>query len=323
MLIFSARNRFRGLLMASLLLVLLRSGLAQDSFTQDAKHFDYDSSAPLDVQELSAKSRDGVSIHEITYASPRGGRVSASLIVPQGKGKFAAILWGHWMMPHSPVANRQEFLEEAIALAPAGAVSLLIDSPQVREGFKPEASSAIIEQQVVDLRRGADLLLSRSDVDPKRMAYVGHSFNTGTGAILDAVDKRFAAFVFMSGPQSVRELILSSDSPRMVALRKSTPTDKLEQQLQSVAWTDAESYAAHLGPAPALFQYGLHDEEWVPLQDAKDYFAMSSGPKEVKYYDSDHALNAQARGDRLGFLREHLGLTALPAGRLEDVPQIK
>jgi cephalosporin-C deacetylase-like acetyl esterase len=323
MLISSAGNYFRRSLIASLLLVLLRSGFAQDSFTQDAKHFDYDSSAPLDVKELSTKSRDGVSIHEITYASPKGGRVSASLIVPQGNGKFAAILWGHWMMPHSPVANRQEFLEEAVALAPAGVVSLLIDAPQVREGFKPGASSSIFEQQVVDLRRGADLLLSRSDVDPKRMAYVGHSFDAGAGAVLDAVDKRFAAFVFMGGPQSVRELILSSDSPRMVALRKSTPTDKLEQELQSVAWTDPDSYAAHLGPAPALFQYGLHDEEWVPLQDAKDYFAMSSGPKEVKFYDSDHALNAQARGDRFAFLREHLRLSPLPAGSLENVPQIK
>jgi hypothetical protein len=125
MLISFAGNRFRRSLIASLLLVLLRSGFAQDSFTLDAKHFDYDSDARLYVKELSAKSHDGVSIHRITYASLKGGRDSASLIVPQGKGKFAVILWGHWMMPHSPVANWQEFLEEAIALTPAGVVSLL------------------------------------------------------------------------------------------------------------------------------------------------------------------------------------------------------
>ena len=148
MLISSAGNRFQRSLIASLLLVLLRSGFAQDSFTQDAKHFDYDASAPLDVKELSAKSRDGATVHEITYASPRGGRVSAYLIVPQAEGKHAAILWAHWLMPHSPVANRQEFLEESIVLASAGVVSLLIDAPQAREGFKPGSSSAIFEQQV-------------------------------------------------------------------------------------------------------------------------------------------------------------------------------
>jgi cephalosporin-C deacetylase-like acetyl esterase len=321
MLISSARNYFRRLLLASLLLILLRSGFAQDSFTQDAKHFDYDASVPLDVKELSAKSRDGVTIREITYASPKGGRVSAYLVVPQVEGKHAAILWAHWLMPHSAVANRQEFLEESIALASSGVASLLIDAPQAREGFKPGPSSVIFEQQVVDLRRGVDLLLSRSDVDPKRVAFVGHSFDAGAGAALDAVDKRLAAFVFMAGPQSVSELVLSSDAPRMVELRKSTPMDKLKQQLQSVEWSDPGSYAAHLGPAPALFQYGLRDEEWVPLQDAKDYFAMSSGPKEVKFYDSDHALNAKARADRFAFLREHLGLPPLPAGRLETVPQ--
>jgi hypothetical protein len=35
------------------------------------------------------------------------------------------------------------------------------------------------------------------------MAYVGHGVDAGNGAVLDAVDKRFAAFVFMGGPQSV------------------------------------------------------------------------------------------------------------------------
>ena len=314
---------FKTTFVAALLFILLPAARAQDSFTQDAQHFDYDANAALDVKELSVQSRDGVSIHDLTYASPKGGTVPAYLVVPKGEGKFAAIIWGHWMMPHSPTANRQEFLEEAIALAPTGVVSLLIDTPQVREGFKQSPYPSILAQQVVDLRRGVDLLLSRPDVDPKRIAYVGHSFDSGAGAILDAVDKRFAAFVFMSGPQSDRELILSSDSPRMVALRKSQPADKIEQMLQASAWADSAAYAKHLGPAPALFQYGLHDEEWVPLQDAKDYFAMSSGPKEAKYYDSDHALNAEARRDRVAFLREHLALGALPPGALESLPLTK
>jgi hypothetical protein len=36
------------------------------------------------------------------------------------------------------------------------------------------------------------------------------------------------------------------------------------------------------------FQYGLHDEDWVPLADAKDYVALSSGPKTIEFYDADH-----------------------------------
>ncbi len=214
-------------------------------------------------------------------------------------------------MPDTANSNRDEFLEEAIALAPAGVVSLLIDAPQARPSFKPTPNPALATQQVVDLRRGLDLLLLRPDIDQTRIAYVGHSWDAGIGAILDATDKRFTAFVFMSGPQSMKEYILSSDSPRMVASRKTADMAKVEQNMKLNAWADPGSYANKLGPAPALFQYGLHDEDWVPLADAKDYVAMSSGPKQVEFYDADHALNAKARADRDGFLRKTLNLMPL------------
>jgi len=245
------------------------------------------------------------------------------LVTPKGPGKYAAILWAHWLMPNSPTSNREEFLNEAIACAPAGVISLLIDAPQARPGFKPTPNPVLIAQQVIDLRRGVDLLLSRSDVDPKRIAYVGHSWDAGTGAILDTLDKRIAAFVFMGGPQSNLQYVLFSDSPRMVSARKNMDIKKVEQTMQANAWADPGSYVTHLGPAPALFQYGLHDEEWVPLMDAKDYFAMSTGPKEVKFYESGHALNAQARLDRFEFLHQHLALLPLSPGNLESIPDTK
>jgi dienelactone hydrolase len=311
------------LIVIAFLTVLLKDTYAQDSFMSEVQHFDYNAEAALDIKELSVQHLDGVSIHDIAYASLRGGVVPAYLVVPNGPGKFAAILWGHWLMPNSPTSNREEFLKEAIALAPTGVVSLLIDAPQARPGFKPTPNPVLIAQQVIDLRRGVDLLLSRSEVDPKRIGYVGHSWDAGTGAILDAVDKRFAAFVFMSGPQSYRQYVLFSDSPRMVSARKAMDITKVEQTMRTNAWADPGSYGTHLGPAPALFQYGLQDEEWVPLKDAKDYLALSSSPKEGKFYDCDHALNSEARLDRFVFLRQHLALLSMPPGSLEKVPETK
>ena len=52
------------------------------------------------------------------------------------------------------------------------------------------------------MRRGADLLLARPDVDPRRLAFVGHSYNATVGAILAGVDRRFKAFVLMAGALS-------------------------------------------------------------------------------------------------------------------------
>lgn len=321
--ISSAVTQSKLLVAAVFLIFLLRIASAQDAATPDTRHFDYSATDALDVKEVSVQQRGSVSIHNITYLSPNGGVVPAYLVVPKGAGKFAAILWGHWLMPNSSTANREEFLNEAVAFAPAGVVSLLIDAPQARAGFKPASNPALTAQQVIDLRRGVDLLLSRPDVDAKRIAYVGHSWDAGTGAILNAVDKRIAAFVFMGGPQSNRQYILSSDSPRMVSARKGMDMAKVEQTLQTNAWADPGSWATHLGPAPALFQYGLQDEEWVPLKDAKDYFALSTGPKELKLYDCGHALNAQARSDRFEFLQQHLALLPLPSGTMESIPDTK
>lgn len=104
--------------------------------------------------------------------------------------------------------NRKQFLDEAIALAPTGVVSLLTDGPVARPGYVAdnmplsEKQAAETLQQVIDMRRGVDLLLARKDVDPKRLAYVGHSYNASIGAILSGVDRRFKAFVLMAGTMS-------------------------------------------------------------------------------------------------------------------------
>ena len=291
------------------LMTLPGAARAQTSDLNGSTHFAYDTSAALNLTEVSTRVQDGVIVRDITYTWSNGDLVPASLIIPKAGGKFAGVVWGHWLMPGASNSNRDEFLQEAIALAPSGVVSLLVDSPQARPGFKPTPNSVLVAQQVVDLRRAVDLLLSRGDVDAKRIAYVGHSWDAGTGAILDALDKRLAAFVFMSGPQSMMEYVLTSDSPRMVPMRKTTDMAKVEQSMKVTSWSDPGSYADKLGPAAALFQYGLHDEEWVSLKDAKDYVAMASEPKTVKYYEADHALNSKATADRDAFLRKTLALT--------------
>src|SRR5260370_32136938 len=99
-------------------------------------------------------------------------------------------------------------MEEAIVLARSGVVSLLPDHVNTRPGFVAD-NSPLNEQQVavelqqdINLRRGADLLVARKDVDAKRMAYVGHSCNAAAGGFLSGIDRRFKAFVIMAGPIS-------------------------------------------------------------------------------------------------------------------------
>src|SRR4029077_6453495 len=100
------------------------------------------------------------------------------------------------------------FLDEAIVLARSGVLSLLPDHVSVHPGFVEDTTPvneqqvALAVQQDVNLRRGADLLLARKDVDPKRIAYVGHSCDATAGGLLSGIDKRFKAFVIMAGDLS-------------------------------------------------------------------------------------------------------------------------
>src|SRR5580693_2948320 len=133
-------------------------------FAQDAdvlRHFDYDQKAAAALQEIGVEHRGNVTVHDISYASPKGGRVPAYLVVPPGRGPFAAVLWGHWYWPNSEFFNRKEFLDEAVVLAQVGVVSLLPTGPGARSGHVQDRTP-LNEQQVtdliqdiVDLRRGA------------------------------------------------------------------------------------------------------------------------------------------------------------------------
>ena len=58
-------------------------------FAQDpemVRHFDYDKTAPLELKTLGTQHRGEAIVHDISYASPKGGVVPAYLVVP-AKGK--------------------------------------------------------------------------------------------------------------------------------------------------------------------------------------------------------------------------------------------
>lgn len=83
------------------------AGFAQNQSINDLRRmFDYDQNAPLDVREVGVINRNGVRIHDITYASPKGGRVTAYLVVPAQKGRFAGVVFGHWSYGSGPQFRR-------------------------------------------------------------------------------------------------------------------------------------------------------------------------------------------------------------------------
>lgn len=273
--------------------------------------FDYDQNAPLDVKEVGVISRNGVRIHDITYASPKSGRVTAYLVVPTGRGRFAGVVFGHW-----GYGTRTEFLPEAMLYARAGVVSLLVDDLNVRpapwrrsaEGDQPEAVRANFIQSVVDLRRGIDVLRARSDVDPNRIAYVGHSSGAHWGAILSAIDRRLKTVVLMAGVPTEQTILMESDDPDYVGFRKTTPKEQLDNYFRIVSPLNAINYVPYATPTPLLFQFARF-EQYFNEASMQRYARAASDPKRVLWYDTGHGLNdIRPLIDRANWLQRHIGM---------------
>lgn len=173
------------------------------------KLFEYDPSAPLDLQVGSSEKRQGYTLQQLSYASPKGGRVSAFLI-PDGRGPFPGVLLLHGMP-----SSAEGMLPEAERLARRGAVSLAITAPfarshriGVQQGLNfDERDRAEQIQLVIDLRRGVDLLLSRPDLARDRLGFVGISYGgAGSepegGGLADRLDR--AAHLAASGRIALR-----------------------------------------------------------------------------------------------------------------------
>lgn len=287
---------------------------------QQAALFEYDRSAPLPVRERGVQERDGVRVHDITYPSPKGGEVTAWLVVPPGKGPFAGILFQHW-----GEGDRSEFLDEAVSLARSGAVSLLVDAPFRRPepwtrksapGNPQEAE--VWTQALIDLRRGVDLLAARPDVDPKRIAYVGHSFGASLGGVFAGVEKRVKAFVLMAGLPSVSDYTGALLEDRL-------SKEDLAAYVASIAPLDAVRYVGEAAPAPVFLQFARRDP-YISQEDAKRYSDAVSEPKRVEWYDAGHELGPVARRDREEWLRTQLAaggaeqeLRALETARTEAI----
>ena len=321
--------------MACLVYLVASTAIAQESFDQLLKHWEYDRSAPLAIKEAGVQDREGVKVYDISYLAPAGDRagsigpngstVTAYLVVPAGKGPFPAVLFNHWCMPGSEMRNRKEFLDEAVLLARSGVIALLPDHVTARPGFVEDKSPMnrqqvdVQVQQVVNSRRGLDLLSGRPDVDSKRIAYAGHSCGAEAGAFLSGIErKRLKAAVIMAGTLSDEVIVKSKP---YLEYRQKVGPEKFDAFMAKYSWTDAGKYISHSAGLPKLLQYAI-DEPLMMPDVAKQFLPHVSEPKTMKFYQAQHALNAAATRDRIAFLAQHLGVKPPAAKEVAAIPPL-
>ena len=239
--------------------------------------FSYDRHQPLGFRDLRVVNHGyPIKVHDVSFASVKGGRVHAYLVVPPGKGPFPAAIWAH-----GSGVPRSDLLVQAVWFAARGSVELVPDDPFERnpalDTASPQRLRAAVIQEIVDLRRMVDLLQSLRYVDGRRIAFTGLSLGARYGAFLAGTEPRIKAFDLQSGPSG-----------------------SFAADLNELTWI-RRSHAAF------FFQLALHDE-LIPRVELLSLAQAAPRPKTIRWYDAGHGLNTAAVHDQLRWLARELGL---------------
>ena len=297
--VFSHLESMKRLLVLSSVLCLLSSGFAEPTTAPDPI-FAYDKSAPFNVQETGRETRGAALVRDLTF-TPADQAVKAYLVSPAtGSGPHAAILYVHWL-GEAKTTNRTEFLDEAVALAGRGVVSLLVDTMWAEPGWYknrvPEEDYTRAIRQVIELRRAMDLLLAQPSIDPQRVAFVGHDFGAMYGMIASAQDRRAKTYVFMAATPHFTDWFLYRQQPKDLAAYK-----------QQLAPIDPVLFVAKLAPASVFFQFANKDF-YVPPEKAAEFYAAAGVRKQQATYEAGHDLHPpEVAADRVAWLARELGL---------------
>jgi len=263
---------------------------------------DYQRLVSKDVRLISRRVEDGLESQLLVIQTPFGYRRAAELFRPENGDTLAAILYVHWYEPESHDSNRSQFVEEAKELARAGTACLLVETLWSDPDFFIKRTQADDMQnsmeEVVNIRRGMDLLLFQPGIDPERFAFVGHDFGGMYGVLAGSLDQRPKQYVIMAATPRFPDWYLYL--PKLEG-------EAREAFIREMSDIDPIVHASKLSPAPIFFQFGTNDPH-VPRERAEEFFAAAQEPKSMQWYEAGHGLNEHATAARKEWLREKLGL---------------
>jgi pimeloyl-ACP methyl ester carboxylesterase len=268
----------------------------------------YDAAQPLDVREKATETRGEARLVDLDYASPHFGRVPAWLALPGTQGKHPAVLFLH----HGQ-GNRSTFLDEMVALAEQGVVSLSIDGTENRPDYRFAETrffdvAATLEdkaQLLTDLRRGLDLLAARPEVDPARLGFVGHSLGATLGGVLVGIEPRIKVAALVAGFSAESRVAEHGPGRYALALRIVPGPEERRAFLDGIAPLDAVHYLRETR-AKLLLQFARRDAFINPWDAELTQLATREHAPLVQWYDCDHWMNDEVRRARDEWLLREL-----------------
>lgn len=276
--------------------------------------FEYDSAQPFDVTCEQLTPRVDASVRGCRFTGPRGGVLSFILVTPTAtKPPYAGVIF-----QHGGGQSMFDYLSEALVLARVGVVSIIPDAPARGDSkeselnrLKLQAAKDLQTEIVITERRVLDYLLRQPGVDPKRIAYVGHSYGGMAGGVLSGVEPRIATFVLIGALPSEARHIRENASPYWQTMRQSMSAEDFARTLELLHEVDPDQFLPK-ARVPILVQCARFDSD-DNVKACPDVFELAGGSKKLLWYDVDHSFNSlEALRDRLAWLERYLRLPRLP-----------
>lgn len=246
------------------------------------EYYNYDEGIPSDPVSYGEWPWRGPHVlHKISYRSVREQRVPAYLAIPNEKKseKLPVVIlmhgwnlfWGKnedWVQQWIPILTAQGYA----VLAPD---HFLFGERKVEGGFDSGSNRGPYYyrdwmcQSVVDLRRGIDYLLTRSDIDPERIAILGGSLGGWIGSILSAIEPR------------IKTSILNVPATEFITAQ--TPPGRV---------INSSNFFSRYKDLSLLMVIAKKD---IPLRNAraKELFELAPIDKKLIEYDEEHFLDPQ------------------------------
>jgi len=254
------------------------------------KPFAYDPHAKLDVRDEGTRTQGAATVRQISYLAH--GRISAEIVSPTAHhGRLPGVV-----LAHGGAIDPDAFLAEAVELAAHGMVSILPDIPMTIVG-DADADVTMVTDAVLAERRALDILVARPDVDPHRLAFVGHSWGGDLAEIMAGVEPRLTAVVVLSGSSRVATDMFTLGSPAQ-------PRD----YMAAASAMDGYRFVAIPGHRQLLIQFGRQDDS-IPDAQRTELVRSAAGHVTRRDYDAGHDLinYPEAAADRLSFLTAAFG----------------
>ncbi len=254
-------------------------------------------SSPLGYVDHGIVSHRGaIAVHDVSYSSG-GHRIGGYLIEQAGAPARPAVI-----LVHGSGGDRGELLGDAIALAKRGVVAMTITEPSSAYPLPTPTSAAqllsesrkTVEEDVVAVRRAADVLQSLKAVDPARIGYLGWSAGAKTGAFVVASDPRFKAFALLSGG--------ADPVSAFVAAAPASMRSQVKIVLGSV---DPLRYLGYGRPRTILLEDGTRDSV-VPHEALENFIHAAPAGTVVHWYGADHQLTTAAYATAFAWLAARL-----------------